>query len=168
MTNGDCNIHDFNTLSPDAFVARYRGVVEHSPWVVERAAARRPFADLAEGIAAVLSDATPDERLSVIRAHPELAGRAAIAGTLTEESRSEQASAGLDRMTREEFERFHALNAAYRDQFGFPFVICVRRTDRAGILRAMAERLSNDRETEVATALAEIGHIVRLRLETMA
>jgi 2-oxo-4-hydroxy-4-carboxy-5-ureidoimidazoline decarboxylase len=159
---------DFNAMSSEDFVARYASVVEHSPWVVERAAARRPFADLAEGIVAVLADATPEEQLSVIRAHPELAGRAAIAGTLTEESRSEQASAGLDRMTRQEFERFHTLNAAYGERFGFPFVICVRRTDRAGILRAMAERLANDREAEVETALAEIGHIVRLRLETLA
>lgn len=158
----------FNMLPSEAFVARYAAVVEHSPWVVERAAARRPFADLTEGIIAVLEDATPDERVSVIRAHPELAGRAAIAGTLTEDSRREQASAGLDRMTVPEFERFHALNAAYRARFGFPFVICVRRTDRAGILRAMAERLDNDRETELATALVEIGHIVRLRLETLA
>ena len=117
---------------------------------------------------AVLDAATPEERLSVIRAHPELAGRAAIAGTLTAESQSEQASAGLDRMTPEEFEHFHALNAAYRERFGFPFVICVRRTDRAGILRAMAERLEHDRETEIATALTEIGHIVRLRLETLS
>lgn len=159
---------DFNTLPHQAFVARYAGVVEHSPWVVERAAARRPFADLAAGIAAVLADATPDERLSVIRAHPELAGRAAVAGTLTAESRSEQASAGLDRMEAEAVERFHALNAAYRARFDFPFIICVRQTDRAGILRAMAERLTHDRATEVATALDEIGHIIRLRLETLA
>ncbi|MDQ1229003.1 2-oxo-4-hydroxy-4-carboxy-5-ureidoimidazoline decarboxylase [Sphingomonas sp. SORGH_AS_0879] len=159
---------DFNSLSDAAFVARYGSVVEHSPWVVERAAVRRPFADVGEAIMAVLDAATPEERLSVIRAHPELAGRAAIAGTLTAESQSEQASAGLDRMTPEEFEHFHALNAAYRERFGFPFVICVRRTDRAGILRAMAERLEHDRETEIATALAEIGHIVRLRLETLS
>ena len=158
---------DFNTLSDRDFVTRYASVVEHSPWVVERAAARRPFDDLAEGIIAVLADATPEERLSVIRAHPELAGRAAIAGTLTAASQSEQASAGLDRMTPEAFERFHSLNAAYRERFGFPFVICVRRTDRAGILRAMADRLTNDAETEVATAIDEIGHIVRLRLETL-
>ncbi len=168
MTATGVDAVEFNALSPEAFVARYRGVVEHSPWVVERAAARRPFADLAGAIAAVLAEATHEERLSVIRAHPELAGRAAIADTLTPESRSEQASAGLDRMTPEEFARFHALNAAYRDRFGFPFVICVRRTDRAGILRAMADRLTHDRATEVATALDEIGHIVRLRLETMA
>ena len=159
---------DFNSLSDAAFVARYASVVEHSPWVVERAAVRRPFADVGEAIMAVLDAATPEERLSVIRAHPELAGRAAIAGTLTAESQSEQASAGLDRMTPEEFEHFHALNAAYRERFGFPFVICVRRTDRAGILRAMAERLEHDQETEIATALTEIGHIVRLRLETLS
>ena len=158
---------DFNMLSDGDFITRYASVVEHSPWVVERAAARRPFDDLAEGILAVLADATPEERLSVIRAHPELAGRAAIAGTLTAASQSEQASAGLDRMTTEAFERFHSLNAAYRERFGFPFVICVRRTDREGIVRAMADRLTNDAETEVATAIDEIGHIVRLRLETL-
>lgn len=159
---------DFNALPSDVFVARYSTVVEHSPWVVERAAMKRPFADLAEGIAAVLADATPEERLLVIRAHPELAGRAAIAGTLTAESQGEQASAGLDRMTPEEFERFNALNAAYRERFGFPFIICVRRTDREGILRAMADRMANDCEAEIATALAEICHIVRLRLEALA
>lgn len=113
---------------------------------------------------AVVHDASPEEQLALIRAHPELAGRAAVA--LTEASAAEQASAGLDRLSQAEFDRFHALNAAYRDKFGFPFIICVRRTDKAGILAAMERRLANDRDTEIEKALAEIGEIVRLRLET--
>lgn len=113
---------------------------------------------------AVVHAATRDEQLALIRAHPELAGKAAIDGTLTEASSAEQASAGLDRLTAEEYGRFHALNAAYRERFGFPFIICVRLTNKAGILAAMAARLSHDNDTEIATAIAQIGEIVRLRL----
>jgi 2-oxo-4-hydroxy-4-carboxy-5-ureidoimidazoline decarboxylase len=134
--------------------------------VVQRAARRLPLADLHAGLMQVVREAAPEEQLALIRAHPELAGKAAVA--LTEASAAEQASAGLDRLTREEFERFHALNAAYSARFGFPFIICVRLTDKAGILAAMERRLGNDRETEIETALAEIGEIVRLRLEAMA
>lgn len=114
---------------------------------------------------AVLHAASPDEQLGLIRAHPELAGKAAIDRTLTDASAAEQASAGLDRLTPDEFARFYDLNAAYRNRFGFPFIICVRLTDKAGILAAMETRLSHDRDTEIATALAQIGEIVRLRLE---
>ncbi len=141
---------------------------EHSPWVEERADARPSSGDRHADLMAVLYDATPDEQLALIRAHPELAGKAAIDGSLTEASAAEQASAGLDRLTPTEFERFHTLNAAYRDRFDFPFIICVRLTDKAGILAAMERRLGNDRNTEIATALDEIGKIVRLRLEAMA
>jgi 2-oxo-4-hydroxy-4-carboxy-5-ureidoimidazoline decarboxylase len=146
------------------FVERYGTLFEHSPWVVERAAAQRPFADLYTGLMQVVHDATAEERLALIRAHPELAGKAAIDQTLTSESTAEQASAGLDRLTAAEFARFHALNAAYGQRFGFPFVICVRLTDKAGILAAMERRLDNDRETELAAAIAQVGEIVRLRL----
>lgn len=138
---------------------------EHSPWVEERADARPSSGDRHADLMAVMYDATPEEQLSLIRAHPELAGKAAIARELTEASAAEQASAGLDRLTPEEFERFHTLNAAYRERFGFPFIICVRLTDKAGILAAMEARLGHDRDTEIATALAEIGKIVKLRLE---
>lgn len=141
---------------------------EHSPWVEERADARPSSGDRHSDLMAVVRDATRDEQLALIRAHPELAGKAAIDGTLTEASAAEQASAGLDRLTREEFDRFHALNAAYREKFGFPFIICVRLTDKAGILAAMERRLGNDRDTEIATAIDEIGEIVRLRLEDAA
>jgi 2-oxo-4-hydroxy-4-carboxy-5-ureidoimidazoline decarboxylase len=139
---------------------------EHSPWVEARADARPSSGDRHADLMAVVHDATPEERLALIRAHPELAGKAAVDGTLTEASAAEQASAGLDRLTQAEFDRFHALNAAYRDKFGFPFIICVRLTNKAGILAAMERRLDNDCDTEIAEALAQIGEIVRLRLET--
>lgn len=115
----------------------------------------------------IVQAATPEEQLALIRAHPELAGKAAIDRTLTEASAAEQASAGLDRLTPEEFQRFHDLNAAYRARFDFPFIICVRLTDKAGILAAMERRLDNDRDAEIATAIAQIGEIVRLRLGDM-
>ena len=138
---------------------------EHSPWVEERADARPSSGDRLADLMAVLRAATREEQLALIRAHPELAGKAAIDGSLTSASAAEQAGAGLDRLTPAEYERFHALNAAYREKFGFPFIICVRLTDKAGILAAMERRLANDRETEIATALGQIGEIVRLRLE---
>ncbi|HST35018.1 MAG TPA: 2-oxo-4-hydroxy-4-carboxy-5-ureidoimidazoline decarboxylase [Allosphingosinicella sp.] len=141
---------------------------EHSPWVEDRADARPSCGDRHADLMAVVYDAAPEEQLALIRAHPELAGKAAIDGSLTEASAAEQAVAGLDRLTPHEFDRFHKLNAAYRDKFGFPFIVCVRLTDKAGILAAMERRLGNDRETEVATALEQIGEIVRLRLEATA
>ena len=141
---------------------------EHSPWVEARADARPSSGDRHADLMAVVHDATPEEQLALIRAHPELAGKAAVDGSLTEASAAEQASAGLDRLSQAEFDRFHALNAAYREKFGFPFIICVRLTDKAGILAAMERRLANDRDTEIATALEQIGEIVRLRLEDMA
>jgi 2-oxo-4-hydroxy-4-carboxy-5-ureidoimidazoline decarboxylase len=154
-------------LDDAGFVVHFGHLFEHSPWVVERAAARRPFADLHAGLMQVVADATPDERLALIRAHPELAGKAAIDRALTAESTAEQASAGLDRLSEAEYARFHALNTAYRDRFGFPFVICVRLTDKAGIFAAMEQRLTHDRDVELATAIGEVGAIVRLRLGEM-
>jgi 2-oxo-4-hydroxy-4-carboxy-5-ureidoimidazoline decarboxylase len=152
----------------EAFIARFEPLFEHSPWVVHRVAARLPFSNLHAGLMREVYHATPDEQLALIRAHPELAGKAAVDGSLTEASKAEQASAGLDRLTQEEFDRFHALNAAYRARFDFPFIICVRLTNKAGILAAMEQRLANDRATEIATALEQIGEIVRLRLEHLA
>ena len=156
------------TTDPDEFIRRYGALFEHSPWVVRRAAARLPLGDAYAGMMQVVHEASDEERLSLIRAHPELAGKAAVDGSLTEASAAEQASAGLDRLTQDEFDRFHALNAAYRARFDFPFIICVRMTDKAGILAAMEARLENDRETEIATAIAETGKIVRLRMDLVA
>lgn len=141
---------------------------EHSPWVEARADAQPSTGDRHADLMAVVYAAAPDEQLALIRAHPELAGKAAIDRTLTAASAAEQASAGLDRLSEAEFARFHALNTAYRERFAFPFIICVRLTDKAGILAAMEQRLRNDRETEIATAIAQIGEIVRLRLEDQA
>lgn len=141
---------------------------EHSPWVEARADACPSSGDRHADLMAVVHTASPEEQLALIHAHPELAGRAAIDRSLTDASAAEQASAGLDRLTAEEFEAFHALNAAYRDRFGFPFIICVRLADKAGILAAMDMRLANDRDTEIATALAEIGKITALRLKDNA
>ena len=140
---------------------------EHSPWVEARADAGASSGDRHADLMAVMYAATPEEQLALIRAHPELAGKAAIDKTLTDASAAEQASAGLDRLTAEEFERFHALNSAYRERFGFPFIICVRLTDKAGIIAAMEARLGNDRDAEIQAALAEIGKIVALRLKDM-
>ena len=154
--------------SRDQFIARYGPLFEHSPWVAQRAATMLPFSSMHAGLMKVVYDATPEEQLSLIRAHPELAGKANVDGSLTEASAAEQASAGLDQLTQEEFDRFHVLNAAYAKKFGFPFIICVRLTNKAGILAAMESRLGNDRETEIATALEQIGEIVRLRLEMVA
>jgi 2-oxo-4-hydroxy-4-carboxy-5-ureidoimidazoline decarboxylase len=140
---------------------------EHSPWVEQRADANPSSGDRHADLIAVVAAATRDEQLALIRAHPELAGKAAIDRTLTDASAAEQASAGLDRLTPEDYARFHALNAAYKARFDFPFIICVRRTDKAGILAAMERRLAHDRDSEIATALGEIGEIVRLRLEDM-
>lgn len=161
-------LDEVNALPAQDFVARYGALFEHSPWVVERAVLLRPFADLHEGLMQALEAASAEEKLALIRAHPELAGKAAIDKTLTEASTAEQASAGLDRLTVPEFERFHALNAAYRAAHAMPFIICVRLTDKAGILAAMEARAANDTTTEVATALGEIGKIVKLRLEDLA
>lgn len=134
---------------------------EHSPWIEARADARPPSGDRHADLMAVVNAMDGDERVALIRAHPELAARQ----ELTDASAAEQATAGLDRLSADEFARFTALNAAYRARFGFPFVICVRLTDKAGILAAMEARLANTRAAEIDTAIAEIGHIVRLRLE---
>ncbi|PTQ11525.1 OHCU decarboxylase [Sphingomonas oleivorans] len=160
-------IDEIDAMDRDSFVATFGFLFEHSPWIVAAAADRRPFTEMADMHAAlmqVVADATDEERLALVRAHPELAGKAAIDRTLTAESTAEQASAGLDRLTPAEFERFHALNAAYGARFGFPFIICVRLTDKAGILAAMERRLENDGETELTTAIEQVGEIVRLRL----
>ncbi len=158
------SLAEANALTEQAFVARYGALFEHSPWVVQRAARTRPFDDLYAGLMAVVHAAGRDDQLALIRAHPELAGKAAIDRSLTDASAAEQAGAGLDRLSEQEFATFHALNAAYAERFGFPFIICVRLTDKAGILAAMERRLGEERDAEIATAIAQIGEIVRLRL----
>jgi OHCU decarboxylase len=154
-------------MSREELVAALGFLFEHSPWVVEDVWAWRPFGsrdELHAKLVAVVRYADPERQLALIRAHPDLAGRAALAGELTEASADEQASAGLDRLTRAELARFHALNAAYRARFGFPFVVCVREHTKESILAAFEARLANEPAAEVATALGEVAKIVRLRL----
>jgi 2-oxo-4-hydroxy-4-carboxy-5-ureidoimidazoline decarboxylase len=158
-------------LTREQFVARYGGVYEHSAWVADEAyAAASDITDPAElaPVFASCVDAAPfDRKLELIRAHPDLAGKAAVTGDLTEESNAEQAAAGIDQCTVEEYEQFQSLNARYRDKFGFPFVMAVRDSNRDDILRAFAKRLENDEASEFATAISEIHKIARMRLEVM-
>jgi OHCU decarboxylase len=160
-----------NELGREAFVERFGPLFEHSPWVAEDAYADRPFADRDELFAALraaLHSAPRERPLAQIRAHPDLAGRAAVEGSLTKSSTREQASAGLDRLTPDEHAALTRLNAAYRDRFGFPFVVCVREHTKESILRVAAERLEHTRDEEVRVALEEIAKIARLRLEDLA
>jgi OHCU decarboxylase len=158
-------------LNKDDFVARFGGIYEHSPWVAEAAA--NTLDDLgdieriAAAMAACVDNASQSRRLELIRAHPDLAGRAQVAGELTADSTSEQASAGLDCCTEGEYARFQALNAAYHDKFGFPFVMAVRNRSRGEILAAFEARLGNDPQTEFRTAIAEIHKIALLRLRAL-
>ena len=162
------SVDDLNRMAVADFVASFGDVAEHSPWVAERAAAARPFAGreaVAEAFAAALRGAARDERLAVLRAHPDLAGRAAIAGDLTEDSRREQAGAGLDRLTAEEYARFTALNAAYRERFGIPFIFAVKGATKDMILAAFEERSANGTEAEIGTAIENVCRIMRFRIE---
>jgi OHCU decarboxylase len=155
------------------FVARFGGVFEHSPWIAERAWALElgPAHDSAAGLhnalARMFRSASEAERLGVLTAHPDLAGKLAAAKRLTAESTAEQASAGLDALTDAERARFTELNTAYVARHGFPFIIAVRDNTKASILAAFEARLNNDRATEFATACAQVERIARLRLEDM-
>jgi 2-oxo-4-hydroxy-4-carboxy-5-ureidoimidazoline decarboxylase len=156
-----------NSMNQTGFTTALGFAFELSPWVVHRAFDERPFASveaLHGAMMAVLDAATTADKLALIRAHPELAGKAAIAKQLTAESNAEQASAGLDKLTPEEFARFHELNTAYGQRFGFPFIIAVRLNDKSAILAAMQARLANDEAEEIAEAIQQIGLISKLRL----
>ncbi|HEX4378355.1 MAG TPA: 2-oxo-4-hydroxy-4-carboxy-5-ureidoimidazoline decarboxylase [Steroidobacteraceae bacterium] len=152
------------------FLQLFGNVFEHSTWLVERAWAVRPFADgqaLYQALRSVLQSMNHEERLRLVRAHPELAGKVAIAKNLTGESSAEQASAGLDRLTPTQFERFHALNEAYRRRHAFPFIICVRLHDKTGILSAMQRRVDRSSPDELDEAIEQISQICRLRVEAI-
>jgi 2-oxo-4-hydroxy-4-carboxy-5-ureidoimidazoline decarboxylase len=156
-----------NEFDCTVFVAALGEIFEHSPWVAEAVYDFRPFADVDALHAAMVAavDAAPVERqYALIRAHPQLAGKAAIAGALTEASTREQKGAGLDQCTPEEYARLHALNAAYEEKFGFPFIIAVRGHTRGSIIDAMEQRLASDPMTEHREALRQIARIARLRL----
>jgi len=158
---------EINRYTPQQFSSAVGTVYEHSPWIAERAFARRPFAsplDLQLALYGVVQGASDGEKLALIRAHPELAGREAQAGTLTSASTREQAAAGLGTLSPDEAAELRRLNARYVSTFGFPFVICARQNRKDAILGTLRARLSNTREQEIANAIAQIGEIARLRI----
>ena len=164
------SIEGVNDLDQGGFVAKFGGLYEGSPWVAEEAWRERPFggfSELHEAFVRAMRGAPRERRMDLIRAHPDLAGKAAVAGELTPESKGEQASAGLDRLTPEEYEAFTRMNADYRERFGFPMIVCVREHTRESILQNAESRLENTREEEVEVALGEIAKIAHLRLKDL-
>ena len=158
---------ELNRMGSADFAASIGDTFELAPWVAEAAAAKRPFAKvtaLHEAMMGALRAAPRGRQLEFLRGHPDLAGKAARAGALTDDSKREQASVGLDSLSEEEFARFHRLNDAYKAKFGFPFMICVRRHTRDSILAQFERRLGNDANTEFASALQEVFYITRLRV----
>lgn len=162
------DMEDVNHMTGPEFLECFAAVYEHSPWVAERVLLRRPFAGrdaMVEAMRGVVDAASDEEKMALIRAHPDLAGKLARAGRLTEESTREQAGLGLDRLGDDEYERFSALNESYRRRFGFPFIICARMTTKQGVLDAFEKRLKQEPAAEVEEALRQIHHIARLRIE---
>jgi len=156
-----------NSMPQAQFVEMLDGVFEHSAWVAERVVAQRPFGsvlDLHAAMRNVVAEASNDEQLALIRAHPELAGRARVRDALTADSAREQSNAGLDACTADEFSRLQELNKSYTDKFGFPFILAVRGHDRASIITAFAARVQNPAAAERREALAQIGRIAWFRL----
>lgn len=163
-------LDELNALGHDAFVARLGGIYEHSPWVADEVSPLRPFASIDELHAAMskaVVDAGETAQLALLRAHPQLAGKAALRGELTTDSTREQQGAGLDQCSPEEFAQLHALNAEYEQCFGFPFILAVRGHTRASILANMAARIDSTREDEFAEALHQVDRIARFRLEAL-
>ncbi|MES2346093.1 MAG: allantoate amidohydrolase [Pseudomonadota bacterium] len=168
-------LSELNSCDAATFIERLRGIYEHSPWIPERAAAQRPFVNITEfklALQGVVSAASLDEQLGLIRAHPELAGKAAVAGQLTAESTSEQARSGLHLCSAEEFVTLHRLNQDYNDKFGFPFILAVKGPDGQGLTRraiiaTFTRRLKNQRADEIAECLRQIKRIAELRLNDL-
>jgi chitin deacetylase len=158
-------------MTRERFVERFGSIYEHSPWIAERAwglelgPAHDSAAGLASALARAFRSASTEERLGVLRAHPDLAGKLAAAKRLTAESTSEQASAALDALTDAERTAFGKLNTAYTERHGFPFIIAVRDNTKGSILKAFETRLANDTETECATACRQVERIAELRLK---
>jgi len=159
-------VEEVNALERHRFTDIFAPVFEHSPWIAARTAAKRPFRDRGEFLAALcetVMKANNDEKLCLIRAHPDLVGRE----VLTSESQQEQASAGLGQLSAAEAAQFRKYNDDYREKFGFPFIICARLNKKEAILEAFPRRLANSREKEIETALAEIFKIAELRLQDL-
>lgn len=169
-TSTSLDLATVNAMDSKHFVAALGSTFEHSPWVAESAWAARPFADvdaLHSAMFDVVRRAPKAVQINFLCAHPELAGREAQASALTDDSQREQASAGLDAMTREEMLEMARLNATYRERHGFPFVIAARRHTKAQIFDEMRRRIGQDTGAEFAEALAQIAYITRLRVRAL-
>jgi len=159
-------------VNADDFIKRYGGIYEHSSWVAKHVngVLGDTAADtelLAKLMADCVDNASVERQIELMRAHPDLAGKTALAGELTADSTEEQTKAGLDQCTPAEFERFQALNSAYKKKFDFPFIMAVRDSSRLEILESFERRLENDYKLEFETALQEIHKIARLRLAAL-
>lgn len=166
------SIAQVNRLDPAEALDLLGGLFEDSPWLVAQALEGRPFASrdaLYKALCGIVDGLDRGQTIALIRAHPDLVGRAALAGTLSKESTAEQRATGLsvDALTPDEVARFREANAAYQERFGFPFVICARENRKESILRGFAERLPHDRETEIATAIGQIRRIAWYRLDDL-
>jgi 2-oxo-4-hydroxy-4-carboxy-5-ureidoimidazoline decarboxylase len=163
-------LDELNACSKEDFVAALANIFEYSPWIAEQAALRRPFAGVAqlfEAMRHVVEQAAPGQRLALIKAHPDLADKTKQGDMLTAESSAEQNSVGLDRLSEAEYAAFDRVNNAYREKFGFPYIVCVRRHTKDSILRDFARRLPNDASAEVAASIAEICKIAALRTDLL-
>ena len=163
-------LEHLNELTHEEFTVLLKDIFEHSPWVADRSASQRPFVSirgLHKAMVETVGQATKREQLDLICAHPDLAGKAALSGDMTNSSKNEQAGAGLDTLDQSEYERFHTLNDSYKSKFGFPFILAVRGHDKHSIMRAFESRLENDADEERLEALKQISEIARFRLEDM-
>ncbi|MET0677009.1 MAG: 2-oxo-4-hydroxy-4-carboxy-5-ureidoimidazoline decarboxylase [Bradyrhizobium sp.] len=164
------SIAELNSFTAEDFVAALANVFEHSPWITERAATARPFIGvkpLFDAMKAAVEQASSEQRLALIKAHPDLASRTQRAEGLTAESGAEQHHAGLDRLSDAEYAAFDRVNAAYRSKFGIPYIVCVRRHTKDSILRDFERRLPNDAKDEIRASIAEIFRIAALRLDQL-
>lgn len=164
------SLAELNHMHRAEFIRLLGGIFEHSPWVAERAEPHRPFAsinDLHSAMADAVRSADTGMQLALIRAHPELAGKAAVRGELTAESTREQSGAGLNQCSAEEFDQLQKLNSAYNEKFGFPFVIAVKGHDRQSIIAHFTRRLASDQTTEMQECLEQIIRIGGFRLADM-
>jgi OHCU decarboxylase len=163
-------LHEINNLDQENFTTALSSLFEGPPWIVAQAWSTRPFSSLEQfyqALCQIMYNASTEQQVALLRAHPDLVGRAALAGTLSPESTSEQAAAGLDHLSPEEIATFMRLNQAYRDRFGFPFVICARENKKESILAGFDARLHNTRQQEIEAALGEVAKICSFRLRDL-
>jgi OHCU decarboxylase len=170
MATQKITLQEINILNQETFIRTLAGLFEGPPWIVTQAWSFRPFTSqeqFYQTLCSIIYQAPSEQQIALLRAHPDLVGRAALAGTLSQASTSEQAAAGLDRLTPEEIATFQRLNQTYQDQFGFPFVICARENKKDSILDGFSTRLQHIRQQEIEIALGEVMKIGALRLQDL-